>query len=270
LVRMGLVMWVLGGWVWDDGDGCGGVRVRAWGLRGAGGVWPSDLVGGCPTFRSVFLRRRAGFRVGGGRVAVGLRFHEEALGVWRVVVERGVDGLLEAVKGVSSVAGLWAVSAGFRWLRFRDLLPVRVEPFLPGWAGFRGGRPDLVVGPFPVELVSGAPGSRGFEEKKPVLAAYGLMLEHAWGVPVDAGFLVSLSTGRVELVCLSDSLRLRAVGLAERVEAALEEDPGLPGSPEECPGDCPFRSVCWGGSGGPPRSGGSGGDAGPEEGPGGG
>ena len=171
------------------------------------------------------------------------------MGVWRAAVEGGLEGLLGAARGVGGVAGLWAVGSAFRWLRFRELLPVSVEPSLPGWAGFRGGRPDLVVGPFPVELVSSRRGGPGWAVKRLVLAAYGLMLERAWGTPVDVGFIVGLRDGYVEPVCLGDELRLRVLALAERVEAALEEDPGLPESPDRCPSGCPFRRVCWGGGG---------------------
>ncbi len=241
-----LIGWILGLWSWRD-DFCVEPRLRAWSVRGAGVVLPSDLVVLCPTGRGVFLRRRAGVRGVTRAMRAGLDMHEEALGVWRSGVERGWEGLLEAARGVRSVAGLWALSSVVRWLGYRDIVPVRVEPRLPGWAGFREGVPDLVLGPYPVELVSSPPGSVTWGRKRLVVAAYALLLEHAWGSPVDVGFLVSLGSGRVERVCVDDGLRARLLDMVEYIEGVLEEDPGIPLSPGECPEGCPFRSVCWGG-----------------------
>ncbi len=271
-VSVGLVGWVLGVFPFGEFE-CVGARLRGWGVRGRGRVWPSDLVDLCPTGRGVFLRRRVGLGVG-GRFRRGVGLHGEAFRVWRAGLEGGLEGLLGVVGEVRSVAGLWALSSGFRWLRVRDLLPLSVEPRLPGWAGFSGGRPDLLLGPFPVEFVSGGRG-RVWERKRLVLAAYGLLLEYVWGVPVDVGFLVGLDDGFVEAVCLNDDLRGRVLYRVSVLEDALESDPGVPESPEACPPDCPFRSVCWGGSGGvsgvgEASSGGSGEEYRVEEGSGGG
>ncbi len=175
------------------------------------------------------------------------------MGVWRAAVEEGVEGLVEAARRVETVAGLWALASAYRWLEYRELLPVRVEPWLPGWAGFKGGRPDLLVGPFPVELVTGGPGSWGFERKAVALAAYALMVERLLGVPVDLGYVVSLSEGRAYAVCIGDDVRLEALKLASMVEGLDGRDPGLPESPSHCPEACPFRSICWGGGVEAPR-----------------
>lgn len=124
-----------------------------------------------------------------------------------------------------------------------------MEPRLEGWAGYAGGRPDLVLGFYPVELADSEVGSRYWERKRVVVAAYSLMLEYMTGHPVIAGYLVSLRDGGVERVCVDDQLRGEAVREAERLAAALASDPGLPvEGPGACPESCPFRAECWGAS----------------------
>jgi len=165
----------------------------------------------------------------------------------------GLDGLLGAARGVESNAGLWALSSAYRWLRYRDLLPLRVEPWYPGVAGVSGARPDLVFGVVPVELVSSQRGSSWWERKKLVLALYAMSLEAVHGVGVDYGFLVSLRDGWVEPVCVDDRLRLEVQKRVHEVALALESDPGVPESPGACPQSCPFYRECWGGSVAPSR-----------------
>ncbi len=242
----GVLSWVLGVWRWEWEE-CLGSDIRGWDAPGVGPALPSDLASRCPTGRDVYLRRRAGIGLVSGPMRAGARVHEEALGVWRSVVASGREGLLESLGRVSSVGGLWAVSSAFRWLQVRKVLPVLVEPLLPGWAGVSSARPDLVFGVVPVELVNSRPGSPSWDRKRLVLAVYGMVLEFVHGVPVDYGFVVSLSEGVVEPVCLEDGLRLAALREVQRLGLALASDPGLPSSPEECPRSCPFRGECWGG-----------------------
>lgn len=243
----GIVDWILGA---RPRGSCGDPGVAAWDLPGPGEVWPSDLAVACPTGRAVWLRRRAGLaRVTPGMRA-GSRSHEEALRMWRSALEGGFDGLLaEASRGISGAGGLWAAGSAFRWLAAGRPVPVAVEPPVEGWAGYAGGRPDLVVGFYPVELADTPRGSWYWERKRLVVAAYAMMVEAMVGHPVVAGYLVSLRDGSVERVCVDYRLRSQALREAERLAAALAGDPGLPAEgPQACPESCPFRAECWGAS----------------------
>jgi CRISPR/Cas system-associated exonuclease Cas4 (RecB family) len=241
-----LVDWILG--ARPRGE-CGVPGLLGWELGGPGGVWPSDLGVGCPTGRAVWLRRRVGLGRSTLRMEAGSRSHGEALRVWRAAVERGFDGLLGEVRGgVSGVGGLWAAGSALRWLVAGRPVPVAVEPPIEGWAGFSGGRPDLLVGFYPVELADTPVGSPYWARKRLVVAAYAVMIEAMTGHPVTAGYLVSLRDGRVERVCVDDRLRGEMLREAEKLAAALEADPGLPSEgPSACPESCPFRMECWGG-----------------------
>jgi len=233
-------------WEWPE---CREAEIRGWDAHGPGPALPSDAASQCPTLRDVYLRRRLGLRLESPSMARGRRLHAEALGVWRAVVAEGLKGLSAAARGVETRAGLWALASAYTWLTsYHSLLPVLVEPTIPGWAGYAAGKPDLVIGPYPVELVTGPPGSPGFEAKKTVLAAYALMLERLTGAPVDLGYIVSLSEGRAYPYCIGDADRQRALTLAEEVANAVEADPGVPGSPSACPPGCPLKSHCWGGA----------------------
>jgi len=232
-------------WEWPE---CRDAEPRGWDAQGPGPALPSDAASQCPRLRDVFLRRRLNLRLESPSMARGRRLHAEALGVWRAAVEGGVEGLSAAARGVETRAGLWAVASAYTWLtRYSGVLPVLVEPLLPGWAGYAAGKPDLVIGPYPVELVAGPRGSAGFEAKRVALAAYALMLERLTGAPVDVGYIVSLSEGQAYPHCISGDDRHRAMVLAEEVANALEADPGVPESPSACPPGCPLRSHCWGG-----------------------
>ena len=235
---------------WDSAAGLPG-----WDAPGPGGVWPSDLGDACPTGRSVYLRRRLGLARRTRAMDEGARAHEAALSVWRMAVEGGWEGLGGAAREALDSAPrgflrgvLWAVASAARWLSVGGVPPVSVEPKLPGWAGFSGGRPDLLVGTVPVELAASSD-ARYLDRKRVALAAYALMAEAAFGVPVPYGYLVSLSDGGVERVCMDPRLRARAVSEAERLHAALDGDPGLPvEGPGACPESCPFNPECWGGA----------------------
>jgi len=253
-------------WEWPE---CREPEVRGWDVQGPGPALPSDAATQCPTLRDLYLRRRLGVRFESPSMARGRKLHSEALNVWRAAVERGFEGLAVAAGNVETRAGLWAIASAYTWLsNYSHLLPVLVEPTLPGWAGYAAGKPDLVIGPYPVELVTGAPGSPGFEAKKTALAAYALMLERVTGAPVDLGYIVSLAEGRARPHCIGDEDRLRAISFAEEAANALQADPGLPESPSSCPPGCPLRSHCWGGAALEAPSRAAGVEAGAEEGPG--
>jgi CRISPR/Cas system-associated exonuclease Cas4 (RecB family) len=243
--QLSLVDWILG----SRGRNCGDPpRIMAWELSGPGEVWPSDLAVPCPTGRAVWLRRRALIQKSTPQMTAGTESHREALRVWRTAITSGLEGLLGVAReGFRGLAGLWAAGRALRWLSLGGVPPASVEPRLEGWAGYAGGKPDLLLGPYPVELADTEPGSPYWARKRIVVAAYALMLEHMTGHPVVAGYLVSLRTGEVERVCVDDKLRSQAVMEAERLAAALAGDPGLPPEgPRACPATCPFYRECWG------------------------
>lgn len=220
---------------------CGRPNVRGWDYE-PGRVPPSALASPCPTMRSLHLQAM-GIRVKTQALRKGAEMHREALAVVESALERGLEGLLASAQQVRTRGGLWALALGYRWIQQGRFPPMSVEPSIGPGGGFGQGKPDIVLGPYPLELVSSTEPRWYWDRKKLVLAAYAMLLEYSLGAPVDTGFLASLSEGVVEEVCIDDKLRVEALKLAALGEEALEADPGLP---PECPGHCIYRQVCLG------------------------
>lgn len=77
------------------------------------------------------------------------------------------------------------------------------------------------------------------------LAAYGLMLEEAWGLPVSEGWIYSIPLRKGERVALTAGLRRQVIEAVGRVQAAVEGElmPDPPASRRPCI-DCEFRRFC--------------------------
>jgi CRISPR-associated exonuclease Cas4 len=77
------------------------------------------------------------------------------------------------------------------------------------------------------------------------VAAYALLLQEAWGLPVAAAFLYLLPLRRAEQVRLTPNLRRKVVEAVAAVHAAIahEQMPPPPKSRALC-GQCEFRRFC--------------------------
>ncbi len=77
------------------------------------------------------------------------------------------------------------------------------------------------------------------------LAAYALLIEEVWALPVSAGFLYLLPLRRAEPVSLTPALRRKVVQAVEAVHTAIarEQMPPPPKSRALC-GQCEFRRFC--------------------------
>lgn len=77
------------------------------------------------------------------------------------------------------------------------------------------------------------------------LAAYGLLLEEAWGLPVRAGWIYHIPLRRAERVALTPGLRRKVVEAVAEVRGAIEGEamPGAPASRRPCV-SCEFRRFC--------------------------
>lgn len=77
------------------------------------------------------------------------------------------------------------------------------------------------------------------------LAAYGLMLEELWGVPVRAGWIYSIPLRKAERIALTPGLRRQVLEAVEAVQGAIggEALPEAPASRRPCAG-CEFRRFC--------------------------
>lgn len=77
------------------------------------------------------------------------------------------------------------------------------------------------------------------------LAAYGLLLEEAWGVPVRAGWIYHIPLRRAERIALTPGLRRQVVETAAVIQRAVEGEamPNAPASRRPCVG-CEFRRFC--------------------------
>lgn len=77
------------------------------------------------------------------------------------------------------------------------------------------------------------------------LAAYALMLEEAWGLPVRRGFLYSIPLRRAEPVSITRALRTKVTQTVAAMQAAIqgEQMPPPPTSRRPCV-SCEFRRFC--------------------------
>lgn len=77
------------------------------------------------------------------------------------------------------------------------------------------------------------------------LAAYALLLEEAWGLPVRRGFLYAIPTRQVEALLITAALRRKVAQVLSDLRAAVvgERMPEVPGSRRPCV-SCEFRRFC--------------------------
>jgi CRISPR-associated exonuclease Cas4 len=77
------------------------------------------------------------------------------------------------------------------------------------------------------------------------LAAYALLLEECWNIPVVQGFLYSIPLRRVEPVALTPQLRKRVGQTAKQIRSLVEAEmmPSPPSSQRRCV-TCEFRRFC--------------------------
>lgn len=126
-------------------------------------------------------------------------------------------------------------------------LPLRSERL-----GLRG-RLDLAI----AVPGQGAPGAEAVvveykdSERKPgphfklQLAAYALMLEEAWGVPVRRGFIYQIPLRRAEPIAISPALRKQVVEASQAIQQSIsgESMPAPPVGRAACV-SCEFRRFC--------------------------
>lgn len=77
------------------------------------------------------------------------------------------------------------------------------------------------------------------------LAAYGLLLEETWGLPVRRGFIYHIPLRRAEAVSLTKALRQKVTRTVAALQAAVqgEQMPAPPTSRRQCV-NCEFRRFC--------------------------
>lgn len=77
------------------------------------------------------------------------------------------------------------------------------------------------------------------------LAAYALLLEEAWGLPVRRGFLYAIPTRQTEAVSITAPLRRNVAQVVDALRAAVigEHMPEPPNSRRPCV-SCEFRRFC--------------------------
>ncbi len=77
------------------------------------------------------------------------------------------------------------------------------------------------------------------------LAAYGLLVEEAWQLPVKYGFIYSLPLKRAERILITPALRKKAMQSLDRIRAMIERQiiPDPPISQARCV-SCEFRRFC--------------------------
>lgn len=77
------------------------------------------------------------------------------------------------------------------------------------------------------------------------LAAYALLLEEAWGLPVRRGFLYSIPLRRAEAVAITPALRRKVTGAVATLRAVVQGErlPPAPASRRRCV-TCEFRRFC--------------------------
>jgi CRISPR-associated exonuclease Cas4 len=77
------------------------------------------------------------------------------------------------------------------------------------------------------------------------LAAYALLIEEAWGLPVDQGFLYSIPLRKAEPVAITQHLRRKVIQTVTQIRQIVESEimPSPPGSLRRCV-TCEFRRFC--------------------------
>lgn len=77
------------------------------------------------------------------------------------------------------------------------------------------------------------------------LAAYALLLEEAWGLPVRRGFIYSIPLRVAEIITITPALRQKVQQTVEAMRRAVagERMPGAPASRRPCV-SCEFRRFC--------------------------
>ena len=77
------------------------------------------------------------------------------------------------------------------------------------------------------------------------LAAYALLLEEAWSIPVKRGYLYSIPLKRAEQIPITPHLRKKVVQTVEYIRQSVESEvlPAAPSSQYRCVA-CEFRRFC--------------------------
>lgn len=77
------------------------------------------------------------------------------------------------------------------------------------------------------------------------LAAYALLLEEAWGLPVNRGFLYSIPLRKAESVAITQHLRRKVMQTVAQIQQIVESEimPSPPSSLRRCV-TCEFRRFC--------------------------
>jgi len=115
------------------------------------------------------------------------------------------------------------------------------------------GRLDLAIA-LPERNVVGAEGvvveyklteQKAGEHFKLQLAAYALLLEEAWQIPVKQGFLYSIPLRKAEKVTITVPLRRKVMRVVEHIRQIVDEEimPPSPATQHRCV-TCEFRRFC--------------------------
>jgi CRISPR-associated exonuclease Cas4 len=77
------------------------------------------------------------------------------------------------------------------------------------------------------------------------LAAYALLLEEAWGLPVNRGFLYSIPLRKAEPIAITQHLRRKVMQTVAQIRQVVESEimPSPPSSLRRCV-TCEFRRFC--------------------------
>ncbi len=77
------------------------------------------------------------------------------------------------------------------------------------------------------------------------LAAYALLLEEAWGIPVKRGYLYSIPLKRAESILITPHLRKKVVQTIQHIQRIVESElmPAAPATQYRCV-TCEFRRFC--------------------------
>jgi CRISPR-associated exonuclease Cas4 len=77
------------------------------------------------------------------------------------------------------------------------------------------------------------------------LAAYALLVEEAWGLPVHRGFLYSIPLRKAEPIAITQPLRRKVIQTVQQIRHIVESEiiPSPPNSLRRCV-TCEFRRFC--------------------------